>query len=92
MNIWLIRIVLKLDLCLYWKVFKIKDNVYVTEFEMAALDDGYICMAAALSDSSAIYLYSDSSNVSFSLQTTRKMRYYIYLPLNLDVPWIVSKE
>jgi hypothetical protein len=46
---------------------------------MAGLDDGYICMAAALSDSSAIYLYSDSSNVIgrflFSNITKLKLMY-----------------
>jgi hypothetical protein len=43
--------------------FKLKDNVYATEFEIVNSDDGCICVAAALSDGSAIYMYTDVSNV-----------------------------
>ena len=43
--------------------FKLKDNVYATEFEIVNSDDGCICVAAALSDGSAIYMYTDTSNV-----------------------------
>ena len=46
------------------EVFKIKENIFVTEFELCETFDGYIGMAAVLSDSSAIYVTSDSSNVS----------------------------
>ena len=45
------------------QVFKIKENVYVTEFELCETFDGYVGMAAVLSDSSAIYVSSDTSNV-----------------------------
>ena len=44
-------------------VFRVRDNVYVTEFEMGNVDDGYPCLSAVLSDSSAIYLYTNASNV-----------------------------
>ena len=43
--------------------FKLKDNVFATEFEIVNSDDGCICVAAALSDGSAIYMYTDASNV-----------------------------
>ena len=43
-------------------MFKLKDTVFVTEFEIG-LDDGYIYLAGVLSDAGAIYLLSDSSNV-----------------------------
>ena len=49
-------------------VFKLKDNVYVSEFEIINLDDGYVGMAAVLSDMSALYIFSDSSNVRFSFR------------------------
>ena len=49
------------------KVFKIKENIFVTEFELCETFDGYVGMAAVLSDSSAIYVTSDSSNVGFEL-------------------------
>ncbi len=48
------------------KVFRLKENVYVTEFELINLDEsGSIGMAAVLSDSSAVYIFSDSTNVRF---------------------------
>jgi hypothetical protein len=45
------------------KVFRLKENIYVTEFELCETFDGYVGMAAVLSDSNAIYVTSDSSNV-----------------------------
>lgn len=44
------------------QVFKLKENVYITEFELS-VDYCFNCMAAVLSDSTAIYVISDNSNV-----------------------------
>ena len=48
-------------------MFKLKENVYVVEFEIVNSDDGFICIAAALSDGMAIYMFTDHSNVSLVL-------------------------
>ena len=45
------------------KDFKLKDNIFITEFEIVNSEDGYICVAAALSDGNAIYMFRDASNV-----------------------------
>ncbi|RNA16148.1 RAB6A-GEF complex partner 1-like [Brachionus plicatilis] len=44
------------------KLFKLKDNIYIIDFELG-VDDGFLYLAGVLSDAGAIYLYSDSSNV-----------------------------
>ena len=44
-------------------VFKLKDNIYASEFEIITADDGCICVAAALSDGSAIFMFTDTTNV-----------------------------
>ena len=56
-------------LYLIWKfsVFKLKENVYVVEFEILNSDDGFICIAAALSDGMAIYMFTDHSNVILAI-------------------------
>lgn len=48
---------------LFSKEFKIKDNIYLVEFEIVNSDDGCISIAGTLSDGSAIYISTDQSNV-----------------------------
>lgn len=43
------------------KVFKLKENLYITEFELS-VDYCFNCMAAVLSDSTAIYVISSESS------------------------------
>ncbi len=47
----------------YYLVFRLKENVYITEFELINLDEASIGIAAVLSDFSAIYLFFDNSNL-----------------------------
>jgi len=49
------------------KEFKLKDSVYITEFEMVNSDDGFICIAACLSDGAPIYISTDQSNVKLKI-------------------------
>ena len=44
--------------------FKIKDNIYIVEFEIINSDDGCISIAGTLSDGNAIYISTDQSNVT----------------------------
>lgn len=44
-------------------VFKIKEHIFIIDFELMNADDGTICMAAVLSDGSAIYLATDHTNI-----------------------------
>lgn len=48
---------------LLYIVFKLKENVYITEFELS-VDYCFNCLAAVLSDSTAVYIISDSTNVN----------------------------
>ncbi len=60
-----------MSFCFFFLEFKLKDSVYIIEFEIVNSDDGCICIAACLSDGTAIYISTDQSNVK---NTTRQKR------------------
>lgn len=57
---------LTLSSLFYVLVFKLKENVYISEFELS-VDYSFNCMAAVLSDGTAIYVILDNSNVNLDL-------------------------
>lgn len=68
---------------LSFQVFKLKENVYITEFELS-VDYCFNCMAAVLSDSSAIYIISDSTNAFRGLVAKVNDRNLIYKCLAIN--------